>query len=115
MDWGFGIGTYTLLCMEWMAHRDLLYSTGNFTQYYVITYVRKNLKMNGYVWSSHCGTMGLVASLQCQDIGLIVSLTQWVKGSSTECSSQLWLRSDPWLGNSIRLGVPPPQSICVYE
>ena len=32
--------------------------------------------------SSHCEAMGLAASVQCQDAGLILSLAQWVKGSS---------------------------------
>ena len=32
----------TLLYMEWMVNRDLLYSTEKSTQYSVITYVGKN-------------------------------------------------------------------------
>ena len=51
--------------------------------------------------------MGSAASLQCWEVGLIPSLAQWVKGSGTATAavawrrSQLWLRSDPWPGNSI--------------
>ena len=41
MDWGFRTGTCTLLHMEWMVNQDLLYCTGNSTQYSVITYVGK--------------------------------------------------------------------------
>ena len=37
----FGIATYTLLYMEWMGNRDLLYSKGNSTQYSVIIYIGK--------------------------------------------------------------------------
>ena len=41
MDWEFGIGIGTLRYMEWLANKDLLYSTENSTQYSVIIYVRK--------------------------------------------------------------------------
>ena len=34
-----GLGTCTLLCMEWIVNRDLLYNTGNSTQYSVMTYM----------------------------------------------------------------------------
>ena len=36
MDWGSGIGICTLRYMEWLSSGDLLYSTGNSTQYPVI-------------------------------------------------------------------------------
>ena len=39
MDWWFGIGIWTQLYMKWMVTGDLLYSTGNSTQYSVITYM----------------------------------------------------------------------------
>ena len=46
-----GTGTCTLLYVEWMVNRDLMYCTGNTTQYSVITYMgKKNLKKNGYVY-----------------------------------------------------------------
>ena len=56
--------------------------------------------------SSYCGTMGLAASSEHWDKGLILSPTpaQWVKNLVL---LQLWLRSqqqlgsDPWLRNSI--------------
>ena len=41
MDQGFGIGICILRCMEWLAKRDLLYSTESSTQCSVIIYVRK--------------------------------------------------------------------------
>jgi len=40
-DWEFGIGTFIMRYMEWLANRDLWYSTGNSTQYSVITYMGK--------------------------------------------------------------------------
>ena len=33
----FGIYTYTLLFLEWIINKDLLYSTGNSAKYYVTT------------------------------------------------------------------------------
>ena len=37
----FGSNIYTL---EQVNNKDLLYNTGNYTQYFVITYMGKNLK-----------------------------------------------------------------------
>ena len=48
--------------------------------------------------SSHCDTMGTVASLECQDAGLIPGPAQWVKVLALP---QLLLRFDPWRWNSI--------------
>ena len=36
-----GINRYTLLYIEQINNKDLLYSTGNYTQYFVITYKGK--------------------------------------------------------------------------
>ena len=47
MDWGLEIGTCTLLCVEWLAIGDLLYSTGNSTQYSVIAYMEKESEKKG--------------------------------------------------------------------
>lgn len=47
-------------------------------------------------------------SPECWDVGSIPSLAQWVKAfriSKLQCRSQLWLGFDPWLGNSLCLGV----------
>ena len=41
MDGNFGPGRCTLLYMEWMGNGVLLYSTGNSTQYSVITNMGK--------------------------------------------------------------------------
>ena len=58
------------------------------------------------------GTMGLAASLQCQDAGLILVRHSGLKKLALPqlwCRSQLWLRSDPWPGNSISCRVLPPK------
>ena len=54
--------------------------------------------------SSYCGTMGLAVSWEHWDKGWIPSLAQWVKDlelPQLQVKLQLWLRSDPWPGNSI--------------
>ena len=38
------IDMYTLLYFKWITNEDLLYSTGNYVQYLVITYNGKELK-----------------------------------------------------------------------
>ena len=43
MDWGLGNGKSTLLYMEWMVNRDLLYSIGKSTQCSVITHMGMNI------------------------------------------------------------------------
>ena len=40
MDWEFGVRRYKLLHIERMD-KDLLYSTRNYTQYFIITYKGK--------------------------------------------------------------------------
>ena len=40
-DWEFGISRCKLLYIEWINNKDLLYSIGNYTQYLVVTYNRK--------------------------------------------------------------------------
>ena len=54
-EWGeinqeFGINRYTLLYIKQITNMDLLYSTENTTQYFIITYKGKNLKKNRYVY-----------------------------------------------------------------
>ena len=58
-------------------------------------------------WSSHSGAMGLAASLECWDEGLIPSLAQWVKELVLLWlwhRLQLQLGSDSWTRNSLCLG-----------
>ena len=40
VTWEIGIDIYTLLCIK--HNTDLLHSTGNFTQYSVMTYMEKD-------------------------------------------------------------------------
>ena len=56
---------------------------------------------------SHCGTMGLVISVDHGDTDLIPYPAQWVKNLASQqlqCGLQLWLRSDPWSRNSMLQG-----------
>ena len=48
---GLGIDIYTLLYMERMVNRVLRYSTGNSTQYSIITYIGKESEKNGHVYT----------------------------------------------------------------
>ena len=41
MDWESGVGRCKLLQLEWINNKVLLYSTGNYIQYLVITYNEK--------------------------------------------------------------------------
>ena len=41
INWELGINIHTLMSIEYVTKQDLLYSTGNSTQYAVITYMRK--------------------------------------------------------------------------
>lgn len=38
MDWGFEVGKHKLLHLELISNEILLYSTGNYIQYLVVTY-----------------------------------------------------------------------------
>ena len=45
MDWGFGIGIFTLWSMEWLTNQvPAVYSTEKSTQYSVIIYMEKELE-----------------------------------------------------------------------
>ena len=35
---------YTLLYLKWITNKDLLYNTGNLAQYYVTTYMGKEIR-----------------------------------------------------------------------
>ena len=41
MRWDFEVSRGKLLCAEWINNKVLWYSTGNATQYLIITYNRK--------------------------------------------------------------------------
>ena len=41
INWEIGINIYTLLYIKYSTNKDLLYSTGNSSQYSVMTYMRK--------------------------------------------------------------------------
>ena len=59
--------------------------------------LQESFKIKHYQ-SSHCGSRGLVASLQHWDAGSIPYPAQWVKDLVLP---QLWLRYDPWARNSM--------------
>ena len=44
INWEIGIDIYTLLYIKQITNKDLLYSTGNSTQYSVVTYTGKESK-----------------------------------------------------------------------
>ena len=52
----FGINIYILLYIKQITNKDLLYSTGNYTQYFVINYKRKESEKNMYKTESLCCT-----------------------------------------------------------
>ena len=50
--WETGIDIHTLLHIKQITNKNLLYSTGNSSQYSVMTYMeKKNLKKSGYRYS----------------------------------------------------------------
>ena len=51
INWEIGIDIYTLVYIKSITNKNLLYSTGNSTQYSVMTYMEKNLKMSGYMYN----------------------------------------------------------------
>ena len=51
----FGMDMYTLLYLKWITNKDLLYSTGNFAQCYVATWMGGEFggeRIHVYVWPS---------------------------------------------------------------
>ena len=44
INWEIGTDIYTLLYIKQISNKDLLYSTGNSTQYSVMTYMGKESK-----------------------------------------------------------------------
>ena len=49
MDWEFGIGRCKLLHLEWINCKLLMYSTGNYIQYPVISHNGKEYKKRMYI------------------------------------------------------------------
>lgn len=43
MNWEFGANTHILLCVKQIITKDLLCSTRKWTQYFLITYLKKNM------------------------------------------------------------------------
>ena len=51
INWKVGIDIYTLLYIKQIANKNLLYSTGNSTQYSVMAYMGKeSKKMSEYIF-----------------------------------------------------------------
>ena len=48
--WESGISRCKLSHVEWISNKALLYSTGNYIQYPVISHNRKNIKKNVYAY-----------------------------------------------------------------
>ena len=55
----FGIKIYTLLYIKQITNKDLLYSTGNYIQYLVITYSGRECKKRIYIFLYTCITESL--------------------------------------------------------
>ena len=51
INWELGIDIYTIVYMECMSNKNLLYNTGKSTLYSVVTYVRKE---SGKEWIYVC-------------------------------------------------------------
>ena len=47
----FGINIHTQICIKKKINKDLLYNTGNSTQYYVIIYMGKESEKNKYMYN----------------------------------------------------------------
>ena len=65
-DWEFGISRCKLVYIEWINNKDLLYRTGNYIQYSVITHNGKEYeKVCIYICitESHCCTAVIKTTL----------------------------------------------------
>ena len=51
MAWELGINTHTLLYVRQRTDKVLLYNTGNYNQYLVLTNDKKNLKNNRFIYN----------------------------------------------------------------
>ena len=71
----FGMGMYTLLYLKWKTNKDLLYSTGNFAQCYVATWMGGEFggeRIHVYVWLSP-----LAVHLKLSQHCLLIGYTQY--------------------------------------
>ena len=50
INWEIQLDIYTLLYIKWMTNKNLLYSTRNSTQYFVMAYWEKNLKKKKWIY-----------------------------------------------------------------
>ena len=50
INWEIGIDIYTLLYIKWVTNKDLLYSTGNYIQYFTITYEWNEKNLCTYIF-----------------------------------------------------------------
>ena len=50
INWDIGNDIYTLLYIKQIINNDLLYSIGNSTQYFLMTYMGKESKNSGYMY-----------------------------------------------------------------
>ena len=62
-----------------LANWDLLYSTGNSTQYSVIIYMGKESEKEWICESSHCSSAVMTPTSIHEDTGSIPGIAQWVK------------------------------------
>ena len=51
VNWETGTDRYMLLYIKQITFKDLLYATGNSTQYSAVTYMGKESKRSGYVYN----------------------------------------------------------------
>ena len=49
-NWDYGISRYKPLYMKQINNKDLMYSTGNYSQYFVIIYRGKESENNLYIY-----------------------------------------------------------------
>ena len=50
INWDIEIDIYTLLYIKQIPNKDLLYSTGNSTQYSVMSYLGEESKKSGFIY-----------------------------------------------------------------
>ena len=61
----FGINIYTLLYIQQVTNRDVMYSTASMTQYFVIIYIKMNLKKNEYMYMHQFSSVAQLCPTLC--------------------------------------------------